>query len=305
MTDSGPPLVAVVIVNYRSARLIDLNYADLGGPTCLIVVVDNYSDEQERAAIHSLCKDRGYLLVPMPDNLGFGHGANAGADAGLRAGARVLMFANPDASPSSEVVADLADHVLNSPGELTCPRLVDPTGRDPFTGGYVYPRTGRIRNWTSFRLPRHDGTPSIWLTGACLVVSSDAWLALHGFRERYFMYWEDVDLSWRALAAGYSLCVREDLSVRHDQGGTQGGPVSTKSSLYYRYNVRNRLLFAALNLPRRQRLLWLASTPVVAREVVTDAGRRQLLKHPSLVVGAIRGVVGGVALCVRSLPRSR
>ncbi len=41
------------------------------------------------------------------------------------------------------------------------------------------------------------------MSGRCVAVSKEAFNDLGGFDEQFSMYWEDVDLSWRARAHGY------------------------------------------------------------------------------------------------------
>lgn len=107
-----------------------------------------------------------------------------------------------------------------------------------------------------------------WLTAACLAVHRELWDEVRASASSNFMYWEDVDFSYRALAFDARMVVRDDLTVMHDQGGTQGPRMGrAKSAFYYYYNIRNRLLFAVLHLPRRRLLRWLWHTPVVSWEI--------------------------------------
>ena len=104
------------------------------------------------------------------------------------------------------------------------------------------PETGTTRR------ARHDELDGdrTWQTGACFLATIAMWDVVGGFDDDYFMYWEDIDLSWRWREAGGALLLRADATAVHDAGGTQSG--AGKSSLYVYFNCRNRLLFARKRL---------------------------------------------------------
>lgn len=299
------PRAAIVVVNYGAHDLLTRNLAEHSRGPDRIVVVDNYHSAAEREAVAQLCAAQGWELVALPDNAGFGRGVNAGAERAAQLECDVIVLLNPDARATPETVAALREHVLAQPDVLVSPWVVTSRGRVEFSGSSVHLRDGRIRGLRAGR-PREDvpvrwtrrGTFS-WLGGACLAVHRDTFAALGGFDVRYFLYWEDIDLSYRAVRQGYRLEVRADLQVVHDEGGTQ---VRTddraKSAVYYRYNCRNRLLFARLNLDRRTRLRWLFSTPANSWEILMRGGRRQLLHSPGLLWAAVRGSLSGIAIAV-------
>ena len=54
-----------------------------------------------------------------------------------------------------------------------------------------------------------------WVNGACMVWRSEAFAALRGFDERYFMYCEDTDICLRLQLAGWRM-QGADLTVVHD-----------------------------------------------------------------------------------------
>jgi GT2 family glycosyltransferase len=135
-------------------------------------------------------------------------------------------------------------------------------------------------------------------------VSAELWRRTGGFDEGYFMYWEDVDFGYRALGVGARVTLREDLVAVHDQGGTQGPRHGrAKSSLYYFYNCRNRLLFGERHLGRADLLRWLVLTPRVSWEVLLRGGRRQLLAQPRLAWSAASGGLAGMWAAARDLAR--
>jgi GT2 family glycosyltransferase len=127
------------------------------------------------------------------------------------------------------------------------------------------------------------------------------WERLGGFDEDYFLYWEDVDLSHRCDLLGGRLIVRADLTAVHDAGGTQDRASGrAKSATYYYYNCRNRLVFAAKHLGRRDQLRWLVRTPADARRVLLRGGRRQLAHPGRTVWPALTGSLAGAGWLLRA-----
>lgn len=55
-----------------------------------------------------------------------------------------------------------------------------------------------------------------WATGACLWIPREAYERIGGFDDRFFLFCEDVDLSWRARQAGLSVRVAPDAWVGHE-----------------------------------------------------------------------------------------
>lgn len=300
----GPGVLGVVVVNYGSSALLRQNLAATGplGPDVRVVVVDNHSTDEERAAVTALAAESGWDLVALPDNRGFGAASNAGFARARALGCTTFCCLNPDASATPEVLDELRRASLADPLAVIAPRIVDSGGATVFAGSTLGLRDGRTG--AAHSPARSRGPVEDWLTGACLVVSAEMLDRIGGYDEDYFLYWEDVDLSHRALAAGGTLVVRSDLVAVHDEGGTQEERTGdAKSELYYRYNARNRLVFAARNLPRRQVLGWLLRTPRVSWEILLRGGRRQLVQSPRPLLAVTRGTLQGVGIALVALVR--
>ncbi|WP_432511972.1 glycosyltransferase family 2 protein [Kineococcus sp. SYSU DK001] len=292
--------LGVVVVNYGDPAVLEENLLrhDLAPVSSVVVVVDNFSGERNREAAERLCAGRGLEFCPLPTNAGFGPGVNAGAARALELGCDAVLVVNPDLRVPPEVVAALHAEVVADPRRVVAPRIVREDGRHWFDGAEVSLRTGRTRR--TGRLPGPDLRP--WLTGACLAVHRDLWTELGGFADGYFLYWEDVDLSLRALGLGANLHVRADLEAVHLVGATQ--QQGFKSATYVEFNCRNRLLFARRHLPPRRVARFVASSPVYAAEVLRRDGWRRLLRDRSPVRAAVRGTVAGwrIALSPRRRP---
>lgn len=287
--DSTPP-IGVVTVNYGSHRLLVDNFSALADAPfpLIVVVVDNFSTTAESRAVAELCAREGWTLVALESNVGFGAGVNAGVAAARSMGCDEFVIVNPDARISQAVIASLAARVRADNGLVVSPRIVKPDGGRWFDGGTVALDQGSTRT-----APGSDSSaPRGWLSGACLAIHHSMWAAVGGFDDGYFLYWEDVDLSWRVVAAGGRLAVDSELEVVHSVGGTQQD--EGKSPTYVFYNCRNRLIFARSHLSAACARSWVRSSPRYAREVLLRGGRRALVRDAvRMVSAAVRGTVAG------------
>ncbi|MBO1756824.1 glycosyltransferase [Allobranchiibius sp. CTAmp26] len=286
------PRCAVVVVNYGSHALLERNLVPLHleEPELDVVVVDNFTTHDEQRAVRRLGEQYGWTVVAETENRGFGAGVNRGAYEAFSRGAKQVLMLNPDAAISRASLARLREEATADPWRLVAPTIRTPEGRTWFAGSVVDLATGAVRR----------GDPSgpqetRWLSGACLLVSRTLWELVGGFDERYFLYWEDIDLSYRVQQAGGRLEVVGDAVATHDQGGTQHTRTArAKSDAYYYYMVRGRLLFCRTHLPTIQRMRWQVTAPRYAWGVVLHGGRRQLLHSVNPVLSAARGVRDGV-----------
>ena len=221
MTDTTPtpesPRIAVVTVNYNSGRYLTefLAYTRAASTEPLLVVVaDNASDDA--ASAEAAVTAVGGSFVQVGQNLGYGGAVNR-AVAVLPASVEWVLVSNPDVvlSPGS------VDELLTAADADTRVGAVGPAVLE--ADGSVYPSARQVPSlrtglghalfanlwpqnpWTrayhaddAHDAPRTAG----WLSGSCLLVRRSLFDELHGFDERYFMYFEDVDLGHRITRAG-------------------------------------------------------------------------------------------------------
>jgi GT2 family glycosyltransferase len=104
--------------------------------------------------------------------------------------------------------------------------------RDTVAGALVGPNTG---------LKIVAGQPMLYVEGWCVAARRETWDALGGFDAETFTrpYWEDVDLSWRAVRAGFRL-LRRPWPVTHINGGNT---TSRTAPGAYDASEANRLAF--------------------------------------------------------------
>jgi N-acetylglucosaminyl-diphospho-decaprenol L-rhamnosyltransferase len=293
--------LGVVVVNYRSHELVEQNLgsAGLDALDATVVVVDNFSGPEERVAIERLASSRGWQLLEPSSNLGFGAGMNRGVERAIEHGCGRFLLVNPDVQIDATTVGALQEASASRPLTILTPRLRRPDGSMWFAGGQLDRRTGFTTNHPDSAQSGHDR----WLTGACLMIDRGTWDRLGGFDEEFFLYWEDVDLSQRALEAGGDISVVHDIVATHSVGGTQPG--EGKSPAYGYYNCRNRLLFAARHLPPSDRARWLWHAPRYAVRTMFLMGRRPALRRPMLMVESVRGSLVGAWIVLHSIIRDQ
>ncbi|MDN7675969.1 glycosyltransferase [Burkholderia oklahomensis] len=119
-----------------------------------------------------------------PQNVGFGVAHNATFETSE---APFFFVLNPDACLHPNAIATLRAAIETSPNEVGAWELRQLPYEHPKLYDPVTLRTD-------------------WVTGAAVVFRREAFAQAQGFESRIFMYGEDVDLSWRLRAAGWTLC---------------------------------------------------------------------------------------------------
>jgi N-acetylglucosaminyl-diphospho-decaprenol L-rhamnosyltransferase len=257
---SPRPTVDAVIVSYRSsATLRGCVEPLLAMPQVRTTVVDNASPDDTPALI----ADLPVQLIRSPRNGGFSYGCNLGAANG---DAPYLLFLNPDArieQPALDtMLATLGAHpsaglvgprILEPGGELAFSRRRFPRQRSTFAQALFLHRLRPLATWTD-ELVRDVPTyarsgEEEWLSGACMLVRRDAFSAIGGFDERFFLYCEDTDICRRLWDGGWSVRFDADAEVHHI-GGASSGAGETQAIA-----ARSRVIYAQKHLGRSAALM--------------------------------------------------
>ena len=132
--------------------------------------------------------------------------------------------------------------------------------------------------------------------GCAMLLSARMLYAVGGFDERFFMYYEDVDLCLRARAAGYDVALAPDAHVWH----LGSRSTSAKPGLKLYYEGRSRQLFYAKHLSGPARRRFYGSE---LRYIISLTLQRLRAGNPRGALAYVRGCLA--ALVVDQVGRDR
>lgn len=157
-------------------------------------------------------------IIANAEPKGFGANHNAAFAASPTPAFCIL---NPDIRLDCDPFPQLLE-ALAAPGVgLVAPRILSPAGTIE-DSARRYPTLPRILKRALGSAPRIDydmtGSrfSSEWVAGMFMLVRREAFAAVDGFDERYFLYYEDVDLCRRLHRAGYDVVCVPEASAIHE-----------------------------------------------------------------------------------------
>lgn len=269
---SARPTVDIIIVDWNAGEVLgdclrSVFEADTTGVTIdRVVVVDNASTVHRRAAPDPAAQwaDR-VTLIRNATNRGFAAACNQGAR-GSRAD--YLLFLNPDTTLDASalgVPAAFMSAANHQDVGICGVRMVDATGatvpssrRFPTLAGAIGEPTGLSRLWPSMFPPlvlkpsaAADPVDVDQVIGAFFFIRRQLFEELHGFDEQFFVYYEEVDVSYRARQRGFRSVYLPAASAFH-----YGGFSSNQARFFRLFqSVRSRARYARKHWSRRDRFL--------------------------------------------------
>jgi GT2 family glycosyltransferase len=245
--------VAVVIVNANAGPLLAETLDHLGRqtlPPARTIVVDNASTDGSLDGL-----DEAVEVIRLDRNEGFARANNVGVHHADDCDWVALL--NPDAFPEPTWLEELVRAAHERPEyaffgsrlvDAGSPALLDGTGDEYHVSGWAWQRDhGRARA----EVDEEDVHEIFGPCAAAAVYRRDAFLDVGGFDERYFCYFEDVDLAFRLRLAGHRCLYVPSSAVRH-----VGAAIAGRESDFAVYHAHRNLVWTYVkNMPGP--LVWL------------------------------------------------
>jgi GT2 family glycosyltransferase len=212
-------LLSIVIVNYRvrffleqCLHAVGLAISDIEAE---VIVVDNHSADGSLEYLQPLFP--WVQFISLSENLGFAKANNIGLH---HASGSLVLFLNPDTLVSKQAItASIAVFESNTDVGALGIKMYDGSGRflkeskrgfpSALTSFFklaglthLFPHSSLFARYYLGHISHEENATVEVLAGAYMMLRQSLLQKIGGFDERFFMYAEDVDLSYRVLKAG-------------------------------------------------------------------------------------------------------
>ena len=234
-----------------------------------IIVIDNASAEPLSLS-SGFVGDIPLVVIRNEKNLGFSGGHNVGIKYGLENGADYILTLNNDTFVDKNFLEELVSVAQKDKRVgIVVPKIYFAPGFEFHKDRYSKTELGKIlwyaggqMDWGNV-LGHNRGVDLVdkgqfdrieksgIATGCCMLIKKEIFEKIGLFDEKYFLYYEDADLSMRVKKIGYEIIYVPKAIIWHKNAGSAGGSGSVLQDYYI---ARNRLLFGMLYAPFRSKL---------------------------------------------------
>jgi N-acetylglucosaminyl-diphospho-decaprenol L-rhamnosyltransferase len=238
--------VAVVIVNYRTPEMVVACLERLDQERSLLasieaVVVDNASGDDSAALLSARLGDAQFAewvqFLPLPLNGGFGWGNNEAIlsllardmppeailllnpDTMIEPGAAAALVRDMQARPNA---AAIGSQLVNQDGTLAGSAFRFPSISREFLRGLGIAKVGRLLRIAPVLVPLGEVGPVDWVTGASVLIRTQALRDAGMFDSGFFLYFEEVELMHRFAVHGWKCYHCPESRVVHVAGASTG-----------------------------------------------------------------------------------
>lgn len=218
--------LSVVILNYNVRYFLELCLKSveeaIQNINAEIIVVDNNSEDGSCEMVQTLFPK--VKLIANKENYGFSKGNNIGV---LEASGEYLCILNPDTVVSEDTFSKLINFATKTDnfGIIGC-KLIDGRGnflpeskrKIPYINAAFKKFLGNSNGYYENEIESNEIAKVDVLVGAFMFLRKSVYSEIEGFDEDYFMYGEDIDISYKALKSGYSNYYFGETTIIHFKG---------------------------------------------------------------------------------------
>ena len=218
--------LSVVILNYNVKYFLELCLKSVQDAVAIIdseiIVVDNKSEDGSCDMVKKLFPE--VKLIENKNNYGFSKGNNIGV---AEAKGEYLCILNPDTVVAEDTFIKLLEFAESKQnlGIVGC-KLIDGRGsflpeskrKIPFVKASLKKILGNTNDYYANNIDKNAIGKVDILVGAFMFLKKETYNKIEGFDEDYFMYGEDIDISYKALKQGLENYYFGETTVLHYKG---------------------------------------------------------------------------------------
>lgn len=227
--------VSILIVNYNTSDLIieciKSIFEKTHGLAFEIIIIDNNSEKDFQEKIEKNIGKRNEMrYLALSENIGFGRANNEGLK---MVRGRNILFLNPDTILINNAIKILLDFLDHNPKVGACGgNLKKETDEPTFSYYKLLPGIRWELNELLNNIPQkiflgkidhfyntsNEPVKVKYIYGADLMVRKEILIDLSGFSNDFFMFYEETDLCYRILKAGWEIYNVPEALIIHLEG---------------------------------------------------------------------------------------
>lgn len=217
--------VAVLLLNYNTPNHTSACIRSLQqycNPALFdIIVIDNGSADGSLATLQSQFPE--LIFIDNKENLGFAEGNNRGLEYCFTKGYTYSLLINTDTLVDEDIVTGLKAHMDTHPEAASVqPAIFWMHNRSKLWNGKgcFNPVLGLTYNINRMR-PGDQPKPfekAAWNSGCCILIRNEALQKCGLLNKAFFLYYEDVELSFRFRRHGYEVHYLPSTKMYHEAG---------------------------------------------------------------------------------------
>lgn len=223
--------LSIIILSYNTKDLTincinsieDQYREELSKKQFEIILVDNASSDGSLKALRK-SKIEGLRIIESKENLGFAKGCNLGAK---NAEGEYLLFLNSDTQIKDQGFLKMIEYLKkNQNAGILGAKLKNTDGTSQSSAGKFYnilniffmllgiERLGLLRESPN-EVKKVD-----WVSGAALMIKRKFFEKVGGFEKNLFMYWEDIEICYKAKEKGFLTYFYPEITLFHKELGS-------------------------------------------------------------------------------------
>lgn len=283
---------AIVLLNYNSSdetiECIKSLDSTLKNSESEIILVDNNSRQTEFTKLDKFLSslnssENNIHLIKHKINSGFSGGNNVGIEYALKNNFEYVLILNNDTIVSDDFLDVLIKEIEDDKNNgIVVPKIYFAKGHEFHKDKYKKEDLGKVIWYAGGKIDWdtvngiHVGVDEVdnnskynsvvetdYATGACMLVKAELLKKIGLFDVKYFLYFEDSDLSMRFKNSGYKIKVVPTAIIWHKNAGSTGG---SGSDLQDYYISRNRMMFGMKYAPYRTKLALIRESLKILRK---------------------------------------